>query len=213
MGVNMKKVQKLINESFARYVASFLKYMCHIVILFFAAGLVLSFMGRQTFILHTSTETYNFAIYAEESHNWTWRGPVISMNDNVRVTAYANDGKIDLITQIGLSAMYAVNVIPLIICYWFLSRVFNNVSKGRIFTDQNASYLLYYGLIQMAVAVLIPFIKLLISHLANQFTNSIISINTGQNLLTDVIPNTAFIIAAYIIHYGVHLQDEADHTL
>ena len=51
----------------------------------------------------------------------------------------AYDGeKIDLITQIGLSAMYAVNVIPLILGFWFLSRMFNNVSKGQIFVEQNA---------------------------------------------------------------------------
>ena len=27
------------------------------------------------------------------------------------------------------------------------------------------------------------------------------------------LPGIAFIVAAYIIHYGVHLQDEVDHTL
>ena len=208
----MKKIQKLINEPFAKSAAHFMKYICYIMMLFFVAGLVLSFIGRQTFILHSSTGTYDSAIYSEENHNWTSRGPTVSMNDEVRVIAY-NGEKIDLITQIGLSAMYAVNVIPLIICFWFLSRVFNNVSKGRIFTDQNASYLLYYGLIQMAVAALVPFIKLFISYLANQFADSKLSVATGQNLLNNLIPNIAFIVAAYIIHYGVHLQDEVDHTL
>ena len=208
----MKIIQKLINEPFAKSTAHFMKYICYIMMLFFVAGLVLSFIGRQTFILHTSTGTYDSAIYSEENHNWTSRGLTVSMNDEVRVIAYDGE-KIDLITQIGLSTMYTVNVIPLIICFWFLSRVFNNVSKGRIFTDQNASYLLYYGLMQMAVAALVPFIKLFISYLANQFSSSEISIATGQNLLNNLIPNIAFIVAAYIIHYGVHLQDEADHTL
>ena len=208
----MKKIQKLINEPFAKSAAHFMKYICYIMMLFFVAGLVLSFIGRQTFILHSSTGTYDSAIYSEENHNWTSRGLTVSMNDEVRVIVYDGE-KIDLITQIGLSTMYAVNVIPLIICFWFLSRVFNNVSKGRIFTDQNASYLLYYGLMQMAVAALVPFIKLFISYLANQFSSSEISIATGQNLLNNLIPNIAFIVAAYIIHYGVHLQDEADHTL
>jgi len=208
----MKKIQKLINEAFAKSTAHFMKYICYIMMLFFVAGLILSFSGRQTFILHTSTGTYDSAIYSEENHDWTSRGPTVSMNEEVRVIAYDGE-KIDLITQIGLSAMYVTNIIPLIICFWFLSRVFNNVSKGRIFTDQNASYLLYYGLIQMAVAVLVPFIKIFISYLANQFTNSELSIATGQNLLNNLIPNIAFIVAAYIIHYGVHLQDEVDHTL
>jgi len=208
----MKKIQKLINEPYAKSAAHFMKYICYIMMLFFVAGLVLSFIGRQTYILHSSTGTYDSAIYSEENHNWTSRGLTVSMNDEVRVIAYDGE-KIDLITQIGLSTMYAVNVIPLIICFWFLSRVFNNVSKGRIFTDQNASYLLYYGLMQMAVAALVPFIKLFISYLASQFSSNEISTATGQNLLNNLIPNIAFIVAAYIIHYGVHLQDEADHTL
>jgi hypothetical protein len=109
--------------------------------------------------------------------------------------------------------MYAINAIPLIISFWLLSRVLNNVSKGHIFTVKNASYLLYYGLIHITVAVLIPFVKLLIVYLANQFTSNIIYITVGQNLLNNLIPSIAFIVAAYIIHYGVHLQDEADHTL
>lgn len=208
----MIKIKKLINEPFARFSANFMKYVCYFIMLFFVSGLILSFIGRQTFILHTSTGTYDSAIYSEDNHNFTVRGPTVGMNDKVHVIAY--DGEVvDIITQIGLSTMYAVNSIPLIICFWFLSQVFNNISNGRIFTDQNASYLLYYGLIQMAVAVLVPFIKLFICFLANQFTNSKISISTGQNLLNDLFTNIVFIVAAYIIHYGVHLQDEVDSTL
>ena len=109
--------------------------------------------------------------------------------------------------------MYAINVIPVIIGFWFLSQVFRNVSKGRIFTEQNAHYLLYYGLIQIAVAVLVPFIKLFVAYLANLLAVSQIHIATGQDLPNQLFPNIAFIVAAYIIHYGVHLQDEADHTL
>ena len=208
----MKKIRNFANESLAKSAARFMKYICYVVILFFIAGLGLSVVGRQTFILHTSTGTYDNAIYSETNHDWTSRGPTVSMNDEVRVIAY-DGNKIDVITQIGLSAMYAVNVIPLVFGFWFLSRVFNNIHKGRIFIEQNASYLLYYGLIQIAVAVLVPFIKLFISYFANKFTGSVLSISTGQNSVIGLASNIAFIVAAYIIHYGVHLQDEVDHTL
>jgi len=202
-----------MNERSAKTAARFMTAICYLLMLVFTAGLVLSLIGRQTFILHTSTGTYDSAIYSEADHNWTSRGPTVSMKDQVRVLAYDNDDNVDLITQVGLSAMYTVNVIPLIVCFWFLSRVFDNINKGFIFTDKNAVYLLYYGLIQIAVAAVVPFIKMLIVFLANQFTRSQIHIQTGQNLISDLVPNIAFIVAAYIIHYGVHLQDEADHTL
>jgi len=202
-----------MNERSAKTAARFMTAICYLLMLLFTAGLVLSFIGRQTFVLHTRTGTYDSAIYSEADHNWTSRGPTVSLKDQVRVLAYDNDDNVDLITQVGLSAMYAVNVIPLIVCFWFLSRVFDNINKGFIFTDKNAVYLLYYGLIQIAVAAVVPFIKMLIVFLANQFTRSQIHIQTGQNLISDLVPNIAFIVAAYIIHYGVHLQDEADHTL
>ncbi|MCI8527310.1 MAG: DUF2975 domain-containing protein, partial [Oscillospiraceae bacterium] len=97
--------------------------------------------------------------------------------------------------------------------YWFLSRVFSNINKGEIFTEQNSSYLLYYGILQFSVAVFVPFIKLLICWLTNLVSNGQMSISTGQTMFNMLIPSIAFIVAAYIIHYGVHLQDEVDHTL
>jgi len=210
--MKLKKTNKLLNEPVARAVARFLTAICYLLIFIFAIGIVLSFIGRQTFVLHTSTGTYPNAIYSETNRDWNVRGLTVSLNDDIRVMAAGSD-EVDLITQIGLSAMYAVNSIPLVISFWLLSRVLSNISKGLIFTEKNATYLLYYGLIHIGVAVLVPFIKLFISFFANQFTSSSISIATGQNLFNYLIPSIAFIVAAYIIHYGVHLQDEVDHTL
>ena len=207
----MKKIQKLINEPLAKSAATFMMCICYIMILLSIGGMILSCMGRQTFILHTDINVYDSAIYSEENRDWTSRGPTISLHDEIRV--FADGEKIDLLTQVGLSVIYAAGIVPLIISFWFLSRMFRNVSEGRIFIAQNASCLLYYGLIRIAIAVIVPFIKIFISYIANQFTMSEITVSTGQNIVNDLIPNIAFIVAAYIIHYGVQLQDEADHTL
>jgi len=209
----MKFINKFINEPFAKTIANIMMLICYLLILLFTSGLVLSFIGRQTFILQTSTGIYNSAIYNETNRDWTYRGPTVSLSDEINVTAGANGQEIDLITHVGLFAMYAITMAPLIVCFWFLSRVFYNISKGVVFTEKNAIYLLYYSLIRIGVAIFVPFIKLFIAYLANQFTHSKIYIATGQNLLNDLIPNIAILVAAYIIHYGVHLQDEVDHTL
>ena len=119
----------------------------------------------------------------------------------------------DPAVQAGLSLMYAVHIIPMIFAYWFLSRVFSNINKGQIFTEQNSSYLLYYGMLQLGAAVFVPFIKLLICRVVNLASGGRMSISTGRAVLNMLIPGIAFIVAAYIIHYGVHLQDEVDHTL
>lgn len=136
----------------------------------------------------------------------------VHMGDDIHV--WTNDsGQVDLTVQIGLSLMYAVNTIPMMAAFWFLGRVFSNIRDGQIFTDQNASYLLYYGLLQLGTAVIVPLSKLLICRLASLVSDNRMSISTGQAMFDTLIPGIAFIVAAYIVHYGVHLQDEVDHTL
>ena len=158
-------------------------------------------MGRQSFFLHTKTGIFERAIYAEENHDAHSRSMTVFTGDEIHVWTNDND-QIDLTIQIGLSLMYAVHIVPMIFAYWFLSRVFSNINKGEIFTEQNSSYLLYYGILQFSVAVFVPFLKLLICWLINLISNSRMSISTGQAMLNMLIPSIAFIVAAYIIHYG-----------
>lgn len=208
----MKFIQKLTEERFAKSAARFLKVACYFVICVFVLFTVLSFMGRQTFSLHTSTENFPRAIYAEEDHDPLSRGLTVHMSDDVHVWTWDSD-QIALTTHIGLSLMYAVQMVPMIVAFWFLSRLFSNIQGGRVFTEQNASCLLYFGLLEFSEAVFVPFIKLLICWLANLASDNRMSIATGQDMLSILIPSIASIVAAYIIHYGVHLQDEVDHTL
>lgn len=169
-------------------------------------------MGRQTFFLHTKTGNFERAIYAEENHNAHSRSMTVFMGDDIHVWTNSSD-QIDLTIQLGLSLMYAVNTIPMVLAFWFLSRVFSNIYRGEIFIEKNASCLLYYGLLQLFVAVVVPFIKLFLCWLTNLVSDGRMSISTGQRMFNMLIPSIAFIVAAYIIHYGVHLQDEVDHTL
>lgn len=208
----MKFIQKLTNERFARPAAQLMKFACYFVMCFCVLCTVLSFMGRQIFFLHTKTGTFERAIYTEENQNSHSLNMTVHTGDDIHVWTNDND-QIDLTIQIGLSLMYAVHIVPMIFAYWFLSRVFSNINKGEIFTEKNSSYLLYYGVLQFSVAVFVPFIKLLICWLTNLVSNGRMSISTGQTMFNIFISSIAFIVAAYIIHYGVHLQDEVDHTL
>ena len=207
----MKLFQTLANERFARPAAGLIKFACYFAICFYALCTVLSFMGRQTFFLHTKTGNFERAIYAEENHNAHSRSMTVFMGYDIHVWTNSSD-QIDLTIQLGLSLMYAVNTIPIVLAFWFLSRVFSNIYRGEIFIEKNASCLLYYGLIQFLSAVFVPFIKLLICWLVNLVSNGRVAIATGRSMLA-FIPSIAFIVAAYIIQYGVRLQDEADHTL
>ncbi len=208
----MEFIQKLADERFAKSAARFMKFVCYFLICFYILCTIVSFMGRQTFFLHARGGSFERAIYAEENHNSHSRSMTVSMGDDIHV--WTNDrNQIDLTIQIGLSLMFAVHTVPMIVAFWFLSRVCSNIQQGQIFTEKNASYLLYYGLLQGSVAVFAPLVKLLICWLANLVSDSRMSIATGQDAFNMLIPGVGFMIAAYIIHYGVHLQDEVDHTL
>lgn len=208
----MKFIQKLTNEQFARSAARLMKYICYFVICFYVLGTLLSFMGRQTFFLHTKTGPFERAICAEEDHDFDFRGMTVSTGDDIHVWTNQND-QIDPVIQIGLSFLYAIHALPMAFACYLLSRVFSNIDQGLIFTQKNSTYLLYYGVIQFSVAVFVPWIKLLICQLVNFVSNGRMSISTGQAMLQMLLPSIAFIVAAYIIHYGVYLQDEVDHTL
>lgn len=209
----MKIMQSLLNQKMATNTSRFMKIVCYIVIVLFMLMLGLSFFGRLQYTLRVGDKTYERAIYAEENHDFTTRSLTIINPDKFRIGASSNDGKINLITYITMVLMYAMTIIPLMFAYWFLSKVFGNVEKGEIFVEDNARYLLYYGVIQAAVAVVLPFVKLIIVLIANTIVVDRISLSTGMNMMNQLIPSIAFLVAAYIINYGVHLQDEVDHTL
>jgi len=207
--ITVKRLNKLLNENAARTASGFMENICYFVLLIFMFGMVLSFIGRQQFRLITSSGSYDNAILAEEKNNWQRPGNTrwltIRMNDDVFV--WGAD-KIDMTAKVAISAIYAVYIIPLIVSFWLLSRVFRSVKKGYVFTEKNAAYILYFGLIRIAASVLVPLVNIGIVTLVNRFSNSSMRINTGKGWLTELITSIAFIVAAYIIHYGVQLQDE-----
>ena len=208
----MKMLKPLLNERFVRKAASFLQAACWLAICFFALVTVLACLGRQQFTLVTSTDVYEGAIYAERDQGWLSHSFTVTASDSIRVTADSDDG-VDLATHIGLTLMLAAQALPALAGCWLLSRVFANIAQGRIFVEQNARGLLGYGLLQIYAVFLLPFVKLLICNLANLVSDSQIAAWSVQIGPDKLFPSIAFLVAAYIIHYGITLQDEVDHTL
>lgn len=207
----MKKTKLFLNEKHTKTAAKFLNIFCYLAMAVFVMCLVLAFMGRQSFALHTSTGDYERATYAESTQDvpsyGTSTGLTVGSTDHIRVMADEHD-RIGLATHIALSLMYAVTVLPAMLGFWFLSRVFSNVSNGEFFIEQNARLILYYGLIRIFSAFLVPPIKMLIC-----IFNTRISLSVNNNLPDYIFQGIAFLVAAYIIHYGINLQDEVDHTI
>lgn len=208
----MKMISQTTREHFVKGGCRLVQIACYIALAFYVFGLVLSIMGRQTFTFHASTGTYDRVIYAQENYEDDVEGMFISTQDGIHITPN-REGEIDLTTQIGLSLLYAVQMVPAAVAIWFLSRVCANVYQGEIFIGRNARYLSFYGAIQIFIALAVPFLKLILCFAVNRMADSQISISTGQNAMQTLVTGVGFLLAGYIIGYGVGLQDEVDHTL
>lgn len=213
-GVFMKLCRKFLTESFVRSASRFMHFVCCFVMLVMVSCMVMSFMGHLSFYLSAGggeTVQTTYSIISSDPSESPFGLNVSISGDSIHV--YSSDDVPDLLTHLGLSLIYAVWMIPLLLSIWFLSRVFANVSAGKIFVEQNALCLLYYGLLQFFEALPVPLLKLLICEIINRFSEDSVGISTGASSLSFLTSGTAFLIAAYIIHHGIHLQDEVDHTL
>ena len=210
--MKMKLKQSVLEGAFISSGARALRVLCVLSMIFCVLCMALSVMGRQTFDLVTESGSYEDAIYAEKDHEPAMRGLTVSMSDQVHVRA-GDPQHIQWTIQVGLSLMYALDIVPFFIACWFLYQVFSNIIQKKIFVEENASCLFYYGVLQCGVSVLAPFLKIFISFVVNQVSADSIYVSTGSGLLSGLIPGIAFIIASYIIHYGIYLLDEVDHTL
>lgn len=208
----MKIISQTTREHFVKGGCRLVQIACYIALAFYVFGLVLSIMGRQAFTFHAGTGTYDGVIYAQESYEAGAEGMTISTQDGIHITPN-HEGKIDWITQMGLLLLYAVQMVPAAMAVWFLSRVCANVYKGEIFIGRNARYLSFYGAIQIFIALAVPFLKLIVCFAVNRMADSQMAISTGQNSMQTLVAGVGFLLAAYIIGYGVGLQDEVDHTL
>lgn len=208
----VKWMDKLASAPLAKGAAQCMRCICYLIMAFFILCLALSCMGRQSFTLHTGGDVYDGAIYAETDHEAQSRMFTVGTKDDVHVWTNS-EGVVDPRTQAGLCLIHALQIVPLILAYWMLSRVFSNVHSGQIFVQDNARYLLYYGLLQCLVCLVVPWLKMLLCTLINQLSTSRMTLSTGHGLLEALIPGIACVVAAYIIHYGIYLQDEVDHTL
>lgn len=207
------KVLSRWNEGWGvRPVAQLMRLACYGGMLLCVLNLLLCLMGRQTFTLHTGDQVYENACFAEETYGSGVLGFTAQMEDEVHIRT-GSDGEIDPAIPVGLGLVYLAGTVPMLFAYWALSRVFSNVAAGQIFIEQNAACLFRFGVIECAVALLLPWLKLLLCWGISLIADGELTMSTGAGWQNALFPGAAVLVAAYILHYGVQLQDEVDHTI
>ena len=204
------------NERFARGAARVLRALCLFVMVFYGAALVLTAMGRMSFTLHAPGGTVEAAIWAdmpydagEEFGGGSLR---FTLADDIHAWA-GEDGRLSPGQKAGIALIAALSVAPLMAAYGALAGVLGRVGAGEIFTDANAHGLLAYGIIRALSALAVPFVKLGVCRIVSALGAGELAISTGQGMFGEIVPALGFLVAAYILHHGIHLQDEVDHTL
>ena len=223
----MKNTMNFFRDNKIMKISKLMAVVCYLVVAFFICGLILSGMGRQRFMLFRegTTETNAYAeiigeamvvtkgnegaepaTYAKNGLNQ----PNVSLSDQIYVIA---QDEVSVITSIGLTVTYFTGVLPWALSYFFLARVFGNISRGQIFVEENSEALARCGIIGLLGAVICPFLKLLVIHIFNALSPDMISIATGNRMPGEILQSLVIIVAAYILHHGIQLKDEVEHTI
>lgn len=211
----MSLIQKLANEKLAKKAAGFMKLVCWMLILMYIWCIFMAFIDSGS--ITYSSEDEQAAEYEAKQKNIQLRFLTIRQHwyiDILPREQIVEDHLIPEPIRTGMSWIFTVYAVPIVIGFYFLGRIFANIQKGMAFTEQNARYLLYYGLLQFVGAFVVPRINDFIVQYVNTISQSRLLFSMGDDgIINRLMPCAVYIVAAYIIHHGFNLQDEVDHTL
>lgn len=174
-----------------------MRCVCHVAMLVAVLSLVLCCMGQVTIILHRNSGYSESTIISEVDYRQYFGGIEIDSGDEVHVWANERD-EVDLFARVGVVLMYGSLIVPELFAYWFLSKIFSNIQKGKLLIEQNANLLWTYGGIQFSVAFFVPYMKVLIALLTSMVSSNRISVFTNPNL-SFALSSVVLMVVAYII--------------
>lgn len=207
-------MRALVSEKNAHAIAVLLQYICYVWAFFAAAVMLLILLGRVQLNMTTPTGHYDNALLVEQDHSAASRSLYTPIsNQPVFLIIHNADGAVSFATWLGIVLIGAVRVLPLGYCALRFSAFFKNIAANKVFITHNANILLGGGIVLLASALAAPVINgllfpLLIRLLTSDQLIIPVSVNEGPLFF-----GAALLIMAYVFHYGIYLQDEADHTL
>lgn len=198
----------------AHHIAVVLQSVCYLMTFLALLTIVLVLLGRVEVNLTTPAGHYQNALLLEKDHEATTRFLIASLsNQQVYLNMIGTDGSVDIATWLGIALIGTLRVLPIGLCFFWMSRFFGNLSQGRVFIASNADILLYSGGLLVAGGLLVPFLNgLVLPWVINQFSANVLSISANLDM-SSLFIGAGLLVMAYVFHYGIYLQDEADHTL
>lgn len=207
-------MRKLMTAERANGLARVLQTVCMLMVVLAVLISVSVLFGRVKVTMSTPEGYYEHALLLEEDHNADFRFLYAGLSDlNIHLDTTATGGEIAIMTYFGIVIMSLSVIIPGAYTFFLMALFFGNIAKGKVFTIANASLLRKGGIILLIGTIIPPiFNAFVIPPLVNYFTAN--DIGTGTDMsFTQLFAGAILLIMAYVFHYGIYLQDEADHTL
>ncbi|MBP1903750.1 hypothetical protein J2Z32_000362 [Paenibacillus turicensis] len=207
-------MRKFMTAKRANELARFLQRTCVLMVGLAVIVFLLVLFGRMQLTLITPQGHFADAMLAEKNHNSDSRFGFTNLSDlQIYLRAIATGGEVQVLTYIGIVIMGFMVIIPGAYAFFLMAIFFGNIAKGNVFTSSNASLLLQGGIVLVACSIITPILNAyIIPPIINKFTSNVISTAVGIDF-TQLFAGAILLIMAYVFHYGIYLQDEADHTL
>lgn len=114
--------------------------------------------------------------------------------------------------SIGIMLQVLLSIIPDIIMYIALIRVFDGIQRGHFFERKNVSALIVSGIAMLAGGILLPiFLGGIIPAVVNHVSTTKLIISQHLVIGRMLIYGAVLLLAAYIFSYGSILKEKAEH--
>ncbi|MHA7966799.1 DUF2975 domain-containing protein [Paenibacillus sp. CAU 1782] len=207
-------MSKLMNRKRASKLAQLLQGLCYFLVGLAVLSVVLILIGRMEVNMTIPEGHYTNALLLEKDHSVESRAFLVDLSYlDLHVDMRPAGGKTELITILGIMIMGLVTVAPHGYSFYLIARFFGNVSNGHVFVPVNATLLLRCGAVLVAAALIAPILNgFAMPAIINLVTDNHISANASIDFIA-LIGGAIALVMAYVFHYGIYLQNEADHTL
>lgn len=205
------KLSTLLEKRYAHGFAKALQVLCYLLLVFMLVSAVLMLLGRMQVDLVTPQGRYENAILLEKDHATTTRLMTMRLSE-AKLHLEIETG-VGFITWLGVALIGLLRILPLAWCFLLFARFFRNIQEDRVFVPENANLLLRSGIIWLYGVLIWPLLAaFLIPAVVNALSANTLSVSATLNV-SGLFVGTILLVSAYIMRYGISLQDEVDHTI
>jgi hypothetical protein len=207
-------MNKLVTEKRAMKLANILQSICMVMVTLALILTILILLGRINVSVATPDGYFQNTLLVEKDHNTSSRFMFTNLSYlDIHLNTISSGGTVGIVTYVGVVIMNLLVVLPGAYVFFVMASFFRKIAQKEVFTSSNASLLSRGGIVLLSFAFLTPlFNAYIIPSLIHSLSSNVVSTSVSINFI-ELFAGAILLVMAYVFHYGIYLQDEADHTL